>query len=247
MKDICLERIFPHINSYNQLQIDDAAVTIITPPHSARYITNIIYNHIKSFDILDPVIVDSTACVGCDTISFANKFHKVYAIEINEERIRYLTNNINAYMIKNVTIIQGDCLDFLYNPDKLTDLNQKSLSRIASGDHENQDQRSLPKITSGDHGSQIHAIYIDPPWGEDYKTDNSLRFKLSNQYIETVVMRILENNQILLIGIKISKNYNMMYFKEMLKRYSDYELLTYDQLKKINLLIIKKINKSTTV
>ena len=59
------------------------------------------------------IITDATAGIGGNTISFANNFFKVNAIEINKKRFDFLKNNINVYNFNNVEIINNDYIKIM--------------------------------------------------------------------------------------------------------------------------------------
>ena len=120
-KIIC--RLFRKIDNLSEminLQIDNESIHYITPKEKSSLISQIILNHLSKLkiDIDNIIITDAMACVGGDTISFAHTFKKVIAIEINKDRVKYLTNNINVYKLKNVEIFNDDCLKILHTISK---------------------------------------------------------------------------------------------------------------------------------
>ena len=58
-------------------------------------------------------ILDATAGIGGNTISFSKYFKNVVSIELSQSRFELLTNNINVYKINNVSLINDDCLNHL--------------------------------------------------------------------------------------------------------------------------------------
>nr|QBK88924.1 MAG: RNA cap guanine-N2 methyltransferase [Mimivirus LCMiAC02] len=120
-KTICrLFRKIDDLSKMNKLQIDNESIHYITPKEKSSLISFIILIHLSKLKINtnNISITDTMACVGGDTISFAYVFKKVIAIEINKDRVKYLTNNINVYKLKNVDIFNDDCLKILYNIPK---------------------------------------------------------------------------------------------------------------------------------
>ena len=118
-RKIYIDRLFPDVgkkNLYNKLKINHESVMYITIPNDAEKITNIISNHLFKYNIenKDTIITDATAGVGGDTISFANKFKKVYSIELNGDRFNYLVNNIEVYKLDNVQLFNKNCMDIIY-------------------------------------------------------------------------------------------------------------------------------------
>ena len=117
-KKIYIDRLFPNVNDMGlgyKLKINEESIMYITIPDDAEQITKIIINHtLKYFtDCQQICITDTTAGVGGNTISFAQNFKSVNAIEINQERFNYLSNNVNAYQITNVDLYHGDCLEIV--------------------------------------------------------------------------------------------------------------------------------------
>jgi len=53
-------------------------------------------------------VLDGTACVGADTISFGLNCRVVHAIEMNSENWRALHHNVSLYNLKNVHLHKGD-------------------------------------------------------------------------------------------------------------------------------------------
>jgi 16S rRNA G966 N2-methylase RsmD len=105
---------FPKLENeeeYNNLQIDHIGKYSITFPKIADLITDIIYNLVKSNNI---IITDCTAGVGGNVISFANKFKYVNAIEISKERYDMLQNNINIYKLSNISTFNSNALDIIF-------------------------------------------------------------------------------------------------------------------------------------
>ena len=99
----------------DKIKIDKESLSYITRRNEAIKISQIIYRHIEKCGIKpeDGYITDATAGCGGDTISFAKKFKRVTAIEINSERTEYLKSNIKTYGLHNVKVICGDCMDII--------------------------------------------------------------------------------------------------------------------------------------
>jgi 16S rRNA G966 N2-methylase RsmD len=94
---IYYDKLFPVYDNkeiLNKLKIDYDSVSYISSPIYAEKITKIIINHCKTNKL---IISDCTAGCGGDSISFLNKFKKVYSFEKNLIRYYYLLNNIKQY------------------------------------------------------------------------------------------------------------------------------------------------------
>lgn len=108
------EKIFPKlpdVKNISNLMLDEVGKYSITLPKTAEIITKLIKNHINNNSELktkEIIITDATAGIGGNTISFAQSFYKVNAIEINYNRFLFLTNNINIYNLDNVSLFNKD-------------------------------------------------------------------------------------------------------------------------------------------
>lgn len=113
-------RLFPFINDINkmkELKIDYDSIFYISLRHDAEIITETIkkyfpLNENECFNQL--YITDATAGVGGNTISFGKNFKYVNSIEIDNNRFKYLTNNIQVYELLNVNVFNDNCLNILH-------------------------------------------------------------------------------------------------------------------------------------
>jgi nucleoid DNA-binding protein/16S rRNA G966 N2-methylase RsmD len=105
-------------NIRNKLQFDDEALYSITENNTADIISKIILDlpNVTS----KSTILDLTACVGGNTISFSKLFKKVNSVELDNERFKMLKNNIKLLDITNINTFNEDALNII---DKL-DLKQ---------------------------------------------------------------------------------------------------------------------------
>jgi 16S rRNA G966 N2-methylase RsmD len=107
-----LNKIFPYNKNLNKLKYDNEGVWSITTPIDANKISNIIKKELNNTNI---ILFDGTAGIGGNTISFCNNFKHTIAIEIDTNRFNILKNNINIYNIKNITLINDNCINHLNN------------------------------------------------------------------------------------------------------------------------------------
>lgn len=210
-KYIHYDKLFPRRNgvNLNELLIDVESMSYITTPYDSNKITNFIAEYMENIFNMnknDIVIVDTTACIGGDTIMFCNTFKIVIPIEINQIRYNYLINNLKVYDIKNAYPILGNANKVIY------DITQP-----------------------------IHVIYIDPPWGgKDYKSVDKLDINFDNEELYVIVQNYFTIKTLKMIALKLPKNYDLDKFKKTIG--DSYEIILYDVLKKINLIIITKKN-----
>lgn len=112
-----ITRIFPYLKNnadYNKIKIDEDSYNYITIKDIADIISKIICNHLINMNI-NPRrinIADYTSGVGGNVISFCKYFNKVYCIELDELRCKYLDNNLKIYNCDNYEIINGDSIKF---------------------------------------------------------------------------------------------------------------------------------------
>jgi 16S rRNA G966 N2-methylase RsmD len=129
-----IKKIFPIYNSINidDLQFDDVGLYSISLPKDADIISNFIINNIQSVNNMHSIdntqsvnnmhsinntqsviIIDGTAGIGGNTISFCNNFKNVIAFEIDENRFKILNNNLKVYNLNNVITYNLNSLDSL--------------------------------------------------------------------------------------------------------------------------------------
>ena len=108
---------FPKIENtnYKNLQISNIGKFSITPNKDSFKIANILYNNIKQFKLTNIILTDATCGNGGNTIHFSLVFDKIFAIDKCKIHCNITENNINVYNLKNVTIINDDYLNMMFN------------------------------------------------------------------------------------------------------------------------------------
>jgi len=106
-------KTFPYTPLFKKLLMTDTGMYSVTGVRGSKFIVDKIIYHIKTSHI---TITDGTANNGSDTVTFAQNFDKVNAIEIDPVNYYVLKNNISVYDFKNVTMYNDDTLRIL---DKL--------------------------------------------------------------------------------------------------------------------------------
>lgn len=123
LQNICIDKYFTKedvdksiINNI-KLKITDKGLYSISKYQDAKWISEIINNFLKSknVNINDQSIIDSTAGIGGNTISFSKYFKKVYAVEINNIHYDVLINNLEALSINNVETFFNNFLHIIDN------------------------------------------------------------------------------------------------------------------------------------
>jgi predicted RNA methylase len=114
-----LDKYFPIVpnNILNNLKYDEEGIYSITPPNSARIISDNIARYFKTNDGSEPklVITDATAGLGGNVFSFASFFSNVFAIEKNLERYMMLVNNVSTLKYNNVNCMLGNFVPIVQN------------------------------------------------------------------------------------------------------------------------------------
>jgi 16S rRNA G966 N2-methylase RsmD len=201
-----IARIFPVIknfNNYSKLKIDEDSFSFITIREIADMISKLISYHLLYFN-LNPQkmkIIDYTAGVGGNVLSFSKNFNYVYGIEIDELRASYLENNIKVYGFNNIKVINDCSVNFTYNDLIKINPNVIFMDPPWGGtDYKNSDtlllklgEKSIEELT-GDIIKIFSEYYLD---------ENNL-----NKYLNL-------NNK--LIVLKLPKNYDIEYFYNYIK------------------------------
>lgn len=110
-----LLKIFPteNCNYFYNLQYDQEGLWSITHPDSAEKFSKILLSFAKKNNVEIKTIVDATAGLGGNTISFCKYFKDVTAIEKNYNRFKILKNNIECYSYKNIKLINENSIEYL--------------------------------------------------------------------------------------------------------------------------------------
>lgn len=225
-------RIFPQLknhNDYSKLKIDDASITYITIREIADLTSKIICHHLIKFNINPQKIkiVDYTAGVGGNIISFSKHFDTVYAIEIDKTRYDYLLNNIDVYECSNVICVNDSSINF--HNDKLVEINPNVIfidPPWGGNSYKNSDSLTL-KL--GD--VEIEKIVIDI---FDKLYDNIIKKEINNN--EKLYKHNVFNNKF--VVLKLPKNYDIEYFYETIKKYNAFDYIISSQLYILNKMLI---------
>ncbi len=107
--DIELVKIYNHLYKTNHtLKITDKGLYSISKPEDAQWITQQIKSTFPHID----TIIDGTAGIGGDVISFSRNFKDVYAVELNKVHFEVLQNNIQVLRLHNVHMVNENILDY---------------------------------------------------------------------------------------------------------------------------------------
>ncbi len=113
--DIELVKIYNHLYKTNHsLKITDKGLYSISKPIDAQWITNEVaktFPHLKK-------IVDGTAGIGGNTISFSRYFESVIGVEFNQVHYDVLQNNMKALRLHNVKLYHENILEYYKKIEK---------------------------------------------------------------------------------------------------------------------------------
>ena len=98
------------INRYN-LKISEEGKYSLSHWKDADKVSILIEYHISKYNLKDIDIIDGTAGVGGNTITFSKNFNNVYATDISKLHIKLLIHNLNIYNIHNIKIMNSDICD----------------------------------------------------------------------------------------------------------------------------------------
>lgn len=114
-KKIFFDKLFPWKQGVNRnkLKMNYECISYVTVYRDSERIIDYISKKLEKYKLnkSDITVVDATACVGCDTISFCNNFDVVIPIEVNLERYNDLLHNLETYDVKNAYPVNGNCLE----------------------------------------------------------------------------------------------------------------------------------------
>ena len=153
-----LEKMNEKYRTNRELQMTDIGTYSISEPDIANWITENIINmymfYSEKKNTKDVVIIDGTAGIGGNVLSFAKQFKRVVGVELNKVHYRVLKNNvIEALRYENVELHNMDTYNFLKN-----------------------------NVYDGDKEKTI--FYFDPPWGgPSYKTKDLLHLTMCDMYL----------------------------------------------------------------
>jgi hypothetical protein len=204
-KKIFFDKLFPWKQGVNRnnLHLSYECVSYITVPRDSDKIVQLISEKMGKYKKKEDItIVDSTACVGGDTIAFCHNFGIVIPIELDSNRYVDLLHNIQLYNIQNAFPINGNCLE------------------------------KIPEIEIN-----LDVIYIDPPWGPDYKLVDKLNIKMNDYDLDQIIISLFIKN-VKLVVAKLPKNYN---YENLLPKLKGYRVTLNKEIKKIDVLLVEKI------
>ena len=106
-----INNLFPYTD-YSKIQYDSEGLYSITNPLEAEEISQIIKLNFTNSNLLK--IFDGTGGLGGNTINFSKNFKDVTTCEINNERYSMLVNNVGQYNLKNLTKLNTDSINYLF-------------------------------------------------------------------------------------------------------------------------------------
>ena len=242
-----IARIFPIIknfNNYSKLKIDDDSFSYITVREIADMITKLISYHLLYFN-LNPqkmTIIDYTAGVGGNVLSFSKYFNYVYGIEIDKVRASYLENNINIYGFNNVKVINDCSINFTC--EEMIKINPNIIFMDppwGGTDYKNNDTLLL-KLGNKSIEELIEDIIII--FSKHYLNENNSNQPDCGPRERSINPANLNNK---LIVLKLPKNYDVEYFYNYIKnvKADNYSINIYLYILNKMIIIICELNYKT--
>lgn len=152
-----------------------------TPPDEAEKIDNIIIKSLKNIEADKISIIDGTANIGGNTISFAKKFKKVLAIEKSPLNFQALKNNVEIVFkpkLKAETIL----------------LNSSVVNVLKS-------------VKSGEYD----VLFLDPPWGgRHYRYFDKLDLFLDGINICNLIKKYFKKFDLIVLKVPANFNINLL-------------------------------------
>lgn len=197
---------FPFYSSeiVGKIKYDETALFSITKQEIADSMTNILRSmpHITQ----ESPVLDATACVGGNTISFCKFFDHVTAIELDETRYGFLRNNMElfGYNEHTVTLINCNCINFIRNLENRVTYDIMFFDPPWGGPEYKNHRRimlylqeiSMIHLLDIVRGKTMYCV-IKVPLNFDFKAIKEAVYNLSSSY------RIYHFNKMAMITIKL--------------------------------------------
>ncbi len=215
-------RIFPILKNFNnfcKIKIDDDSFSYITIREIADVISKIICYHLLKYN-LNPQkinIIDYTAGVGGNILSFCKYFNYIYGIELSTNRSEYLENNINVYGFKNVKVINKCAIEF--NNNNLIEINPNVIFIDPPWGGINYKNNDKLTLSLGNIEIENLVIDIATKFSIEYKKITELNPKEKNNN---------KNNKFIIL--KLPKNYDIELFYNYIKQNNNldnYDILVF--------------------
>jgi hypothetical protein len=228
-----ISKMFPYLKNpqnYLKLKIDQESHNYISYRDIADVITKIICMYLVKENVnpATQTIVDYTAGVGGNVLSFAKYFGKVVAIEIDELRASHLKNNADVYGYENVEIICGSSTNYVPKPTDSVIFIDPPWGGIHYKEHKNLTlflgERSNPSSVGERSNPSLVGEQSNPSLVGDVAIE---------QLVTTLFARF---SHIRFVVLKLPKNYDTEYFNNNVKNLNT----TFWILKKMFLVVIKR-------
>lgn len=160
-----------------KLKITNVGKYSITKPIHTSWIKSILINFFKSKNISTKSlnIIDCTAGIGGDTISFSKYFNLVLAVEKNKTHFDILKNNVEVLELENVILENNDFVkkvnkvktnkkyDLLFIDPPWGGPNYKNLKNVDLFIHDDKDNKILLKDIINSYYDDFNYIILKSP------------------------------------------------------------------------------------
>lgn len=212
----------------NMFQIDDVASFSVTESKLAAQMTQMILHYCKNPALS---ICDGMACVGGNTISFAQSFAKVVSNEFDYERYHMLVHNVRgALNLKNVVFFNRSIVDIIDDPGTINAVAGGASASVngsveivapgrggeeaflSTGASSATTNTTLSTVCGGD----FNILFLDPEWGgRDYKKSDKILLTIADIPLEDFIQQTFDQcPSCIHVVAKLPVNYNNEHLKK---------------------------------
>ena len=168
----------------SQFKLIDSSALSTTHIYDSKLITKLISQNIKS-DTKNLTIIDGTSNIGGNVWSFAEKFKKVYAVEIDKLGYEALKYNMNSMGFTNIEFFN---IDFI---------------------------KLIPIFNTNDVYKSDVLFLDPPWEGKIYQYKDNVSLFMSSQELVHVLLNAINYIKPTLIVLKLPNNYNLNNFHKI--------------------------------
>jgi 16S rRNA G966 N2-methylase RsmD len=191
------------------IMIDDTSAHYVTIEKYFKTMVYLIELHLMHGLKDTYTLLDAFAGVGSDTIGFMTRyvhenprvprFFPITAIEKDADRCLMLRNNVSLFV-----------KDYNFSQEAVAVMQGDTLHLVSAAHH-------------------FDVVYMDPPWGDNYQQQDSVRIQVSGAALEGIVQQLMVNRIAQeMIVLKLPKNYDFSEFRRLGIPYTLFEILKSD-------------------
>jgi len=199
------KKCFPHLDNsklLSKLKIDKVGEYSISIPDDADYTSDLIMNHITAIRHIELENILKNSTNSFEVLSIHDDIiitDATAGVGGNTISFSKHFNYINAIEIdkRRYDFLVNNCR--IYKCDNITFYQDNFLKIISKIDQD--------------------VIFIDPPWGgKNYKLKDKITLNISDQSLEYICNKLLDNKYAKLIVLKLPINYDLEFLKSSINR-----------------------------